>query len=418
MYGLDVFPGGRVLVDRSDADRLAARLDPACQLAAASHPRPVPRCSTWTQGITIGDAGTICAVADRAALRTERLPLRVELGGTWSRGRTVVDRRSWDGDMSHDPHGVSPVLVDVGLEVDGPRYARPVARDGRAEPARRRRRRGDGLMGRVVVVGAVYVWVRAHVEALPEAGGTVTAMRALRTVGGRGVTKALLARRAGAEVVMVGAVGDDHDGAWCAAQLVDLGIEARLRRVPGAMTGLAVGAHLPDGWTSTILMPDHSSDVAYLVRDALADLRPDDVVLVDLDNAHDVVGAVVSAADRREARVVLSASPYAPVPVPALEACAPCVRRRARRGRPRRHRRAAPLPVRGLRRGGGRVGRAAGPASGAQPGRSRSWRTSSPARPPTSTASARRWRRRWRTTRSPSRPCAAPCSPSGDGSGR
>ena len=60
---------------------------------------------------------------DRAALRTERLPLRVELGGSWSRGRTVVDRRSWDGDMSHDPHGISPVLVDVGLEVDGPRYA-------------------------------------------------------------------------------------------------------------------------------------------------------------------------------------------------------------------------------------------------------------------------------------------------------
>ena len=65
----------------------------------------------------------MCAVLDPEALRTERLPVRVELGGSWSRGRTVVDRRSWDLDLSHDPHGRSPVEVDVALDVDGPRYA-------------------------------------------------------------------------------------------------------------------------------------------------------------------------------------------------------------------------------------------------------------------------------------------------------
>ena len=53
----------------------------------------------------------------------KRRPDRVELGGSWSRGRTVVDRRSWAHDMSHDPHGRSPVEVDVALTVDGPRYA-------------------------------------------------------------------------------------------------------------------------------------------------------------------------------------------------------------------------------------------------------------------------------------------------------
>ena len=61
---------------------------------------------------------------DPDGLRTERLPVRVELAGTWSRGRTIVDRRDWQGNMAHDPHGPSPSLVDVGLEVDGERYAR------------------------------------------------------------------------------------------------------------------------------------------------------------------------------------------------------------------------------------------------------------------------------------------------------
>ncbi|MEW1954841.1 nucleoside hydrolase [Terrabacter sp. NPDC080008] len=72
---------------------------------------------------TIGDAGAVCAVIDRAGLRTQTLPLRVELAGSWSRGRTIVDRRDWSGDMAHDPHGEAPVRIEVALEVDGPRYA-------------------------------------------------------------------------------------------------------------------------------------------------------------------------------------------------------------------------------------------------------------------------------------------------------
>ncbi|HSU74107.1 MAG TPA: nucleoside hydrolase [Terrabacter sp.] len=72
---------------------------------------------------TIGDAGAVCAVIDRAGLKTETLPLRVELAGTWSRGRTIVDRRDWSGDLAHDPHGEAPVRIEVALEVDGPRYA-------------------------------------------------------------------------------------------------------------------------------------------------------------------------------------------------------------------------------------------------------------------------------------------------------
>jgi pyrimidine-specific ribonucleoside hydrolase len=73
---------------------------------------------------TIGDAGAVCAVIDRDGVRTERLPVRVELAGSWSRGRTIVDRRDWSGDLAHDPHGAAPAMVDVCLSVDAQRYAR------------------------------------------------------------------------------------------------------------------------------------------------------------------------------------------------------------------------------------------------------------------------------------------------------
>ena len=50
--------------------------------------------------------------------------MRVELAGTWSRGRTIVDRRDWSGDLAHDPHGQAPSAIDVALAVDGARYTR------------------------------------------------------------------------------------------------------------------------------------------------------------------------------------------------------------------------------------------------------------------------------------------------------
>lgn len=120
MYGLDVFY--RPVVTREQAEELIA-LDPAGPAGLGG--RLVRfQCERFGSGEgTIGDAGAVCAVIDPGGLRTEPLPVRVELGGTWSRGRTVVDRRDWSGDLAHDPHGQALTRVDVGLEVDAVGYA-------------------------------------------------------------------------------------------------------------------------------------------------------------------------------------------------------------------------------------------------------------------------------------------------------
>ena len=118
LYGLDVFY--EPTVTAMQARDLARGDCPAARLAGRLMQF---QCERFGDPATIGDAGAVCAVLEPAALHTERLPVRVELGGSWSRGRTVVDRRSWAGDMTHDPHGRSPVEIDVALKVDGPRYA-------------------------------------------------------------------------------------------------------------------------------------------------------------------------------------------------------------------------------------------------------------------------------------------------------
>ncbi len=118
LYGLDVFY--QPTVTAGQARHLTTSDDRAAQLGGLLMGF---QCERFGEPATIGDAGAVCAVLEPDALRTERLPIRVELGGSWSRGRTVVDRRSWAHDLSHDPHGRSPVEVDVALDVDGPRYA-------------------------------------------------------------------------------------------------------------------------------------------------------------------------------------------------------------------------------------------------------------------------------------------------------
>lgn len=120
MYGLDVFYEPVVTADVVDELIAVGGRGPAelgGRLIAFQNQR------FGRDASTIGDAGAVCAVIDRTALTTETLPLRIELAGTWSRGRTIVDRRDWSGDMAHDPHGEAPVRIEVALGVDGARYA-------------------------------------------------------------------------------------------------------------------------------------------------------------------------------------------------------------------------------------------------------------------------------------------------------
>ena len=135
MYGLDVFYGPTLnreqadaldahtdgtadnTTDARDTDRTARRL--AAQLLRFSLSRSGARSEA-----TIGDAGAVCAVVDPDALVTRRMPVRVELAGTWTRGQTVVDRRTTAGDLDNDEHGLAPAMVDVALEIDGERYRR------------------------------------------------------------------------------------------------------------------------------------------------------------------------------------------------------------------------------------------------------------------------------------------------------
>jgi pyrimidine-specific ribonucleoside hydrolase len=127
MYGLDVF--NQVTIDEPAARLLLGSESASERLAGAllrfqmADPESDDAGDPAAFGGHIGDAGALCALVDPGALRVERHPVRVELGGE-SRGQTVVDRRRRVGEDTVHAGGASAAHpVDVALDVDVARFA-------------------------------------------------------------------------------------------------------------------------------------------------------------------------------------------------------------------------------------------------------------------------------------------------------
>lgn len=168
-------------------------------------------------------------------------------------------------------------------------------------------------MGRVAVLGSLNVDVVTRVTRLPRPGETVLGEAAGRFAGGKGGNQAMAARRAGADVVMIGRVGGDDAGARYVERLRRHGIRAEVPAFPDAPTGTAYITVDDAGENSIIVVPGANEMVTDESVTA-ATLGPGDVLLCSLEVPLHLVARAASAADRAGARVVLNLAPYAPLP--------------------------------------------------------------------------------------------------------
>jgi ribokinase len=168
------------------------------------------------------------------------------------------------------------------------------------------------VTGRVVVLGSLNVDVVTRVERHPLPGETLLGEAAGRFAGGKGGNQALAARRAGARVVMVGAVGADEAGEAYVARLSAAGVEPAVTRVPDAPTGTAYITVDEAGENTIVVVPGANERVADAALEAVR-LVPGDVLLCSLEVPLDLVARAALAAHRAGARVVLNLAPYAPV---------------------------------------------------------------------------------------------------------
>jgi ribokinase len=166
---------------------------------------------------------------------------------------------------------------------------------------------------RVVVVASINVDLVVAVEKLPAAGETVAGGRFARHGGGKGANQAVAAARLGADVAVVGAVGDDDLGTEALAELEAEGIDlAAVARLAGVPTGVAAIVVDRAGENQIAVASGANAEldpaaVEAAVRERLED--PPGVVLL----VHEVLPEVVTAGARAAAdagwTVVLNPAP-------------------------------------------------------------------------------------------------------------
>jgi ribokinase len=166
-------------------------------------------------------------------------------------------------------------------------------------------------VSRIAVVGSVNLDIVVRVPRLPAPGETLAAGDLQRVPGGKGANQALAARRLGAEVTLVAAVGDDPAAQEALGLLHRDGVRLdRLRREPAHPTGHAL-ITVDDSGETTIVVAAGANAALQVTPD---DVRGADAVLTVLEVPDAAVAAAVEHAD---GLVVLNAAPARALP-PAL----------------------------------------------------------------------------------------------------
>lgn len=168
---------------------------------------------------------------------------------------------------------------------------------------------------RVVVVGSVNLDLVARVVRLPAGGDTVRASSYERVPGGKGANQALAARRLGADVMLVAAVGEDEAAAEALSLLSADGVDLTgVRRVPDAPTGVALITVDDAGENTIVVVPGANARLAV----GPADLAGADAVLCQLEVPMETVAAAAAHAPTG-ALFCLNVAPPAPVPPAVLD---------------------------------------------------------------------------------------------------
>lgn len=166
-----------------------------------------------------------------------------------------------------------------------------------------------GPVARVCVVGSVNMDLVFAVETLPAPGATVLASSMGRSPGGKGGNQAVAAARAGADVVLVAAVGQDDTGAALRAHLesnnVDVGGVIALP-VPSGTASIVVNAQAENVIVVAPGANGHLSLSSPRLRDLVAGCE---VLLMQLEIPTDTALAAARVARDAGATVLLNASP-------------------------------------------------------------------------------------------------------------
>lgn len=161
----------------------------------------------------------------------------------------------------------------------------------------------------IVVVGSVNLDLVATVARLPKPGETVAGETFATAPGGKGANQALAARRAGADVVLVGAVGRDAFAGEALALLDAGGVDLSKVRRAKAATGTAL-ILVEQGGENAIAVVAGANGTVTAADVAAAGISAGDHVLLQQEVSPEAVEAALQAARAAGALSILNTAPF------------------------------------------------------------------------------------------------------------
>ena len=170
-------------------------------------------------------------------------------------------------------------------------------------------------MPSIAVLGSFNMDLVVAAERLPEPGRTVLGRSFHRGPGGKGSNQAIAARRLGAEVSFIGAVGDDEFGAAARRLLAAEGVDISGLASVDRPTGVALIVVDDRGENQIAVAPGANEAVtSALVEEQAPAIAGADVLLAQLETPLDAFLAAAAAARAGGTTVILNPAPAAPLP--------------------------------------------------------------------------------------------------------
>ncbi len=171
-------------------------------------------------------------------------------------------------------------------------------------------------MTSVCVLGSLNMDLVIKAPRLPARGETVTGGEFATFRGGKGANQAVAAARLGAQVTMVGCVGDDLFGRQLLDGLREEGIDVRGVRIDrGAPSGVALITVDPTGHNTIVVAPGANRRVTAADVEVAGDaIAESDVLLAQLEVPVDAVLAATLFAREQGRWVILDPAPAGPLP--------------------------------------------------------------------------------------------------------
>ena len=167
----------------------------------------------------------------------------------------------------------------------------------------------------ITVVGSINLDLVASAPSLPAAGETVTGATLARHPGGKGANQALAAEKLGAEVNLIGRVGDDAMAQEALALMESFGVDLSGVAVDiAAATGVALIAVDPSGENQIVV----AAGANHLVTPEQLPVRIESPLIVQLELPIETVEAAVG---RAVGFVCANLAPAAPVSEALLKRC-------------------------------------------------------------------------------------------------